>query len=210
MPMAAQRKVEPLILVRSSDRIFITGASGSGKTRLLSRVLIPTFAHFPVVLDPKGDFPAIKGVERTSKYRPGRAQILHIPRREQSVQVWETVIDRVLDRGNQTLVIDDIYAINGGNANPRPNLLWAISGGRSIGVPTWVGVQRPARLPVSVLSESEHYFIFPLRHAEDVKTIAANTSPNVAAKMPGLGEHDFIYYRTRPPRKLIIVPGNVW
>ena len=191
------------------DRVFIVGASGSGKTRLLSKRLIPAFANFPVILDPKGDFPPIRGIPRTAKYEKGRAQTIHIPRRQQSPDAWEKIIDQVLDRGNHTLIIDDIYAINGGNANPKPNLLWAISGGRGIGVPTWVGCQRPSRLPVSVLSESEHYFVFPLRYDDDIKTIAANTDPRVKTWMPRLGEHDAIYYKAVPPRRLVVLRAGV-
>lgn len=218
--MAANRTVEfERITIRHSgkmhDRVFVVGPSGSGKTRLLHRVLIPHYSYFPVILDPKGDFPRTywrgREIMRTPQYEAGRAQIIHVPRRQQSPAVWEEIIDRVLDRGNHTLVVDDIYGINGGSPHPKPNLLWAISGGRSIGVPVFVGCQRPSRLPVSVLSESEHYFVFPMRHEDDIKTVAANTDPRVRDWVPRLNEHDMIYVRLAPkPTKMVVLQEGTW
>jgi hypothetical protein len=209
--MATQpRKPRALIDIRPTDRVFITGASGSGKTRLLARELIPRYAVYPpVILDPKGDFPPVKDthgkpIPRVESYRKGQAQVLSVPRREQSPAMWESLIDCILDYGNQTLIVDDMYAINGGSVHPKPNMLWAISGGRSIGCPVYVGCQRPSRLPVSVLSESEHYFIFPLRHAPDRKAIEANTAPSVGVWLPRLGEHDYVYFRAVPPRRTVV------
>jgi hypothetical protein len=73
------------------------------------------------------------------------------------------LVEWVLARGYTTLYLDELYAWQFRGSEPLPALWAAITRGRELGVEVWASTQRPYRIPMAMLSEAEHYYVFRLR-----------------------------------------------
>jgi hypothetical protein len=72
----------------------------------------------------------------------------------------------VYERRHTRLYVDEAYALLGGT-HPSFHLQACLSRGRERGISTIIATQRPKRIPLITLSESEHIYIFRLNLAED-------------------------------------------
>lgn len=175
--------------IRRNDRALFVGATGSGKTTL-AKALMWQQRHV-MVLDPKRTFalpPETGAVTITEEsrgsrktveewdgpepliYRPG-LDVLNDP---DSVDWW---FWHVFARGNTLAYIDEAAMVTSGATLPR-GYAACIQLGRERGVGTWHATQRPSRVPIVLLSESEHVFAFRLRHPDDAERIAKYTDPS--------------------------------
>jgi hypothetical protein len=203
------------ILIRPDDRVFIVGATGTGKTTIVQTLL----ARRPwvVILDPKHQFSLRSNARRTSTrgdktefvtsdlrkainfdeptpiiYRPGLLEC-----KRGCPEFWEWI----WQRENTVVYVDEVIAVS-----PAVNIPLAygrcIQMGRSKNIGVWSATQRPARIPINLMSEAEHYIAFELRNPADIKRVAEFTDP-VVLQDRATG-HDFWYYsvRQRIPMKL--------
>lgn len=120
-------------------------------------------------------------------------------------QLFDYVIKQSFDVGYFTAYIDELYALV-----PHPakipecvSLLWTRGGGNRIGA--WACVQRPSRIPLFVITELEHLFVFKLKNADDRKRawdfVGINPPlPNV----PNVDEHGFYYYSDFTPNNQVL------
>lgn len=92
-------------------------------------------------------------------YRPSADEL-------QSGEAQERFFRWVFARGYTTLYIDEVYAVTESGAI-NPGLHACITRGRESYVETWCAMQRPAWIPMVVLSESEQAYIFKLRMRDD-------------------------------------------
>lgn len=188
----------------SSDRGIVIGQTGSGKTYFMRQLLLP--AKRLVVVDPKGtlghdqssggnwylerwDRSAIKDLK---KGRPIRTRI--------PPQVWDNprynpysrYLKRVYDAGNVILYIDE----NNGLVPPRkpaPYYLNAIyTRGRELGIGAWTASQRPAFIPLEVLTEAQWFFLFRVMLDEDRRRMSGLMGPDVMEEIPDT--YGFWYY----------------
>lgn len=176
--------------IRRNDRALFVGATGSGKTTL-AKALMYQQRHVAVI-DPKRtfDLPAETGRVITSDrrvveswdgpepiiYRPG-AELIEDPESADWFFWWAYL------RGNTLVYVDEASRVIRGS-NPPPGYAACIQLGRERGVGTWHATQRPARVPIVLLSESEHIFSFRLRHPEDAARIADYTDPYTLERQP--------------------------
>lgn len=121
-----------------------------------------------------------------------------------SPDVFDYVVHESFEHGYYTAYIDELYALV-----PRPNkipdsvtMLWTRGGGNHIGA--WACVQRPARIPLFVITELEHLFVFKLMNKEDRKRAwdfvgFDDPLPNV----PNVDRHGFYYYSTLQADKCV-------
>jgi CheY-like chemotaxis protein len=193
-----QRAVLDELLPGHTDRAVFVGQTGSGKTTL-AEVLLRS-RPWVVVLD-------IKGTLGWDGYRLVR-RILHLPARPQdaprviyrpvpaelrSSSVLDALAWWVYERGNTTLYVDELYGYLEPFGGSVPAGLHAcLTRGRERGVEVWCSTQRPFRIPLSVLSESEHVYVFRLRVREDRRRIEEVTGleEERIAKLP---KHHFYY-----------------
>lgn len=192
------------INIRRSDRMFVVGTTGSGKSYLLRKLAAPL--PYVVVVDPKHQWdwedtrPAGSRGLVTSKleevmdweepepvvYRPG-----YVEAREGIPEffLW------VFLRGNTLVVIDEVMSLLSSPSVLPRDFGIVIQQGRSRNIGLWMATQRPSRIPIPVLSESEHHCIFRLRHPNDLRRMAEYTDP-IVEQRPARG-HQFWYYNDR-------------
>ncbi len=186
------------LLPGATDRAVFVGQTGSGKTTL-ARVLLRS-RPWVVVLDVKGTLAwrEYKLVRRL-KHLPARPEeaprVIYRPTHEElrSESVMDALAWWVYERGNTTLYVDELYGylepFGGGIA---PGLHACLTRGRERGVEVWCSTQRPFRIPLSVLSESEHVYVFRLKVREDRRRVEEVTGidEELIARLP---KHHFYY-----------------
>ena len=176
--------------VRRNDRALFVGATGSGKTTL-AKALMWDQRHV-AVLDPKRTFTLPPQANATTTedpdvvlswegpepiiYRPG-LDVLTDP---DSVDWW---FWWVYERKNTLAYIDEAAMVTQGAKLPR-GYAACIQLGRERGVGTWHATQRPARVPLVLLTESEHIFAFRLRHPDDQLRIADYSDRHTLERQP--------------------------
>jgi DNA helicase HerA-like ATPase len=183
------------ILIRSNERMFLCGKTGSGKTFAAKYILKP-FNRL-VVLDVKDQLqdwnlaPWDREARRLLKSgQPIRTRVV-VPIGKDPAEVWDGIFEDVLSSGNCHLYIDEMYGVVPPNTQASP-LLWAvITRGRSMGIGTTSASQRPAWVPLVALSESEHFFVFRLTLDEDRKRMSNFMGPAVLGT---IGDKHGVYY----------------
>lgn len=189
------------VRIKRNDRAFFVGATGSGKTTLAKALMygIPNVA----IIDPKRtfDLPESWGAVITSDrefveawddespliYRPG-AEMLKDP---ESMDWW---FQWIFERGNTLAFVDEAMLLTRGT-NPPLYYAACIQQGRELGIGMWSATQRPARVPIVLLSESEHVFAFRLRNPDDRRRVADYTDYAIMDKEAR--DHGFYYYNDR-------------
>ena len=173
------------ITIKDSDRVFFTGKTGPGKT-YAARFITRSYPRL-IVLDPKGTLggpewgldPWDKESRRSLKNgRPVRARVT-VPFGAEVEEVWEDVFFRVYQAGNCTLYIDEVYGVVLPGTKPSPGLTGIWTRGRELGVGAYAASQRPVWVPLFILTESEHFFMFRLALAEDKQRMSAFMGPQV-------------------------------
>jgi hypothetical protein len=188
----------------STDRGIVIGQTGSGKTYFMRQLLLPI--RRLVVCDAKGtlDGPQASGgnwhLEPWNKstvrdLRKGRPVRIRIPPQlweNPRVNPWSAKLKRVYDAGDCVLYIDE----NNGVTPPRrpaPYYLNAIyTRGRELGIGAWTASQRPAFIPLEVISEAQWFFLFRVLLDEDRRRMAGFMGSDVMREIPDT--YGFWYY----------------
>src|SRR5574337_1208442 len=165
------------LIPRRTDRALFVGQTGSGKTTLARNLL--RARRYVVVLDSKGT------LDWTPEYRIVRtlrelfdldverdARIIMRPSYADMMdgEFLEEFFDYIYRRRNTTVYVDELAAVS--TATIFPDALGAcIMRGREHGIEVWAGCQRPSRVPLIALSESENVYAFRLKMPDDRKRI---------------------------------------
>lgn len=212
-------ELQSVVDIQPTDRAVLVGRTGSGKSEL-AKALLVQYEHV-IVIDEKKDFGTrydygrrrwIDGrlprqVEATTpdqvqELADERARtntvyspIVYQPDEEYwNPAAYDEVFLTVYRRGHTTLYVDEVYSVLKGMLAPK----WyraILTRGRSLGIRTIQATQRPHRIPIEILSESEHYMMFALRHAADVDRMAELMGDEVLN--PLRNEHSFYYLNIR-------------
>lgn len=201
--MSANASLLSVIRIKPTERAVIVGKTGSGKTTLAT-ALVNTYHHV-FAWDIKGELDLLGAhevkdpQELESKKVRDWDRIVYRPEPEFDTEDWnEAVLAWVYDRKNTTLYIDEIYALM--RRSQAPEWYRAIlTRGRSRRIRTISCTQRPAWIPLAVLSEAEHYVCFELNLLEDRKRMAALMGEEV---MQEPEEYSFWYSNSKQKPKL--------
>lgn len=180
-------------LPKSDERVVFIGPTGSGKTWLAQRIL--SKYQQVVVIDGKHDHrtwgkwernkavlkaDSLKSLERSMNemkeqggavlYRPPTAHL-----RAANVEALDQVFELAFNRGRTIVYIDDLVLLarNSAAFAKLPSYQDCVTCGRSKGVAIWSSIQRPARVPLIAMTESEHQFAFYLRNGDDRDVVKA-------------------------------------
>lgn len=189
------------IKIRTDQRIFSCGRTGSGKSYLAAHVLRTT--RRLAVLDGKGTLSAWDYTH--ADLNPAALRSLKKPDEEVRVRVvapltvdpgdfWGGVFFSLFHAGNVLVYIDEIYALVEPGAKPPPEMTAIYTRGRELGVGVWGTSQRPMWVPLFCMSEADHFFAFRLSLEEDRRRVAAFMGEEVEAKI--LDKHGFFYSST--------------
>lgn len=166
------------LTVRSDERAFIAGRTGSGKT-FFCRYLTASSRRL-VVLDPKGMLtraidPAWKLDEWSEKGRkallegdPCRLRVGYPDDGD-----WEPYLADTFKAGNVLIYVDEMYGVVPPGKQAPKSLTAAWTRGRQLGVGVVSATQRPAWVPLFAMSEADWFFIFRLTLEEDRRRLAS-------------------------------------
>jgi len=188
---------ETTITLRSHERVFFCGRTGSGKTFAAEHLTRPLPRL--VVLDPKGTLGNwnLEPWDRDARRRlrngdPIRTRVV-VPFGAAAEEVWDEALFEIYAGGNCTAYIDESYGVTDPGAKPSRNLTSLWTRGRELRVGAWASSQRPVWVPLFEISEADHLFVFRLTLEEDRRRIAAFVGPEALEVIREL--HGVIYSR---------------
>lgn len=193
-----------LVKMGRNDRGALIGATGTGKTYLARFLIEDVDKPHSVVYDTKPseaiaewDHEFIESIDELQEIDPGKQRrVIYRPSRFEmrDVVVQDKFFEWVYVNGSRRVFIDEAGSIAGGS-NPGYNLQDCLTRGREKGVSTLVGTQRPARIPVVLMSEAEHYYIFRLNWPYDREKVTELTGGNITVRdQLTLNEYEFFYF----------------
>jgi len=154
------------------ERAVIMGMTGSGKTVLAEQLLkhrrfvvVHDFKHSPSISKWNGYkqytklSDLIRAKEEKLIYTPDHTEI-------ENEEIINAFFRWIFERRNTTLYVDEVYGVC---PNGRAPFYYnsCIVQGRELGISVFSSTQRPKRIPQTVLSESDNYYVFRLLLPDD-------------------------------------------
>lgn len=178
--------------VKNGARGAIIGQTGTGKS-FLARRLLPKNGPLAII-DPKRQFecdlPVFESVKAIHFRRPKR--FIYRPKPEEFLDLsrLSEVYKYCYEKGGFFVYTDDAVGVIDRNKYPQ-YLAICYQMGRQKGLTMLSSFQRPARVPLFLVSESSQFYCFRLTLGNDVKTVQEycyGYTPDLADM------HTFSYY----------------
>ena len=196
--------------IRSDQRVFFVGKTGSGKTYSARALLSSADIVRLVVVDAKGTFDPGQWraelcpiAKLSDRMRDDEYRLIIRPTPDEFGEVG-----RVLAAERDYIVyIDEMYYLFQSGAQSKMLADWQAlwTRGRELKIGVWCGVQRPSRIPLFAMSEADHYFVFRLSMREDRQRIAEIIG---LENLPGVKtRYGFLY--AEPGREIYRLYGEV-
>ena len=204
--------------IGKNDRAILIGATGCGKTLLVRFLMNDPAKPYSVVYDTKGlisspmlqkpqdrwlDYKVYTNfdmlIESQKKRLEEEPRVIYRPpvEEERDYRAQDEFFEWIYDRWYTRVYVDEAYSILGGT-NPSQYLQACLSRGRERGISTVISTQRPARIPVITMSESEHIFVFRLNAATDRARAAELIDVDAREFHPAnLKDYQFFYFNAR-------------
>ena len=182
--------------IRATDRLFIVGPTGTGKTTLMAQFVSQLPAYWTAFgIDPKPARDMKKMFPRTLT-RPeqvipfrGKGRI-HKPTFARGA--YDDFLEEIWQRQLCTLVIDDLRLVMLHGSTDHLESLLVAGRERQIGV--WSSMQRPIDL-LELITEAEWIVSFGLQMRKDRERIAERGFDADAAFSQLKSDHDFLMHR---------------
>lgn len=176
-----------------TERMLIVGTTGCGKTTLADHLLEAAKYETILVIDPKCMFGGKKGKEgyemvrspaQLRRMRKGDHRIQFRPDEKHST-VWDydEVYRWAYRRRDVMVYTDETFAVMNRSYSPD-GLRACITQGRELGVGMIFATQRPKGIDLRILTESEVFAMFALRHKDDRKRVAEFMGEEVMSPLP--------------------------
>lgn len=196
------------IKLKSNDRVFVAGKTGSGKSFLIKYILTG-YPGKVIVYDEKNSFDLdnYRIVRNLSEFYLALDEydkikfvpdIQSIINDEDKLTLLENIFYHIYIAKNCLLVIDEAYSIFR-SALDIPQWFKAIlTRGRERNVGVICLTQRPAHIPVFVYSEAEHFFVFRLLTKNDISKLEAIFGDAIK-EIRLLGQYEYLYTNVSRP-----------
>jgi hypothetical protein len=99
----------------------------------------------------------------------------------------------IYERKYTRLYIDEATSVCYSSSKAPRYLTAVLNRGRERGISTLTATQRPSGVPMNILSESEHYYVFRTLLPQDQDRIKAITGISIEDQL-GLKDHEFFYF----------------
>jgi len=201
------------IVPGSTDRVFVCGTTGSGKSTGLKKLMAVEYGKKQIILfDTKADpiwgnlrAPVVTDAISLPRYSdPDRYPLVIY--RPSGVElrdkgILDAVCEWIYQRGHTMTVFDEVTQV-AQDTDPGYGFLDLYSRGRVRGCLTIAATQRPKRIPLVVYTEAEHFFVFALKYDKDRQHVASFTDPQLLEKPPG--KYQCWHYSTSTDRVLLL------
>jgi hypothetical protein len=179
------------IQIRNNERVAFIGATGSGKT-LLAMYLLSGLNRV-VVIDPKHTF-HLSGykVGWRLPLTSGEFHLVIRPGQNDDERLAGFLL-RLMRAGSVTIYCDEAATTSDIFPETVAALTEISRTGRENHVALWCTMQRPRRVPLTMLTETESFFVFSVRSKDDRDYIRGYTGDEVNKKLP---RFVFWYFRT--------------
>lgn len=192
-------------MINSNEHVFVAGMTQSGKTYLMKKYLmnveVPVF-----VLATKGVF-EWKEIPKKLQVRvhkfddlvkikivPGIKIIYEPIFEELNVDYYNEFFKYCYQLRNNIIVVDEAMQVA---PSSKSLPLWykgVLTRGMELNVGCWSLSQRPANIPIQIITESTHYFIFKLNAISDRKRLVDYTGYKEFLTIPKT--YNFWYFNT--------------
>ena len=201
-------KIIDTLEIGTNDRVSIFGKTGAGKTFFSKNWLLPHYSHY-VFWDIKHENNdvlhdiIVSTPKELKKEIVKNNRILYQPRKPND-EDFNEVCEIIFNSGNMALYVDESAFVS----TPSKILYWhkvLITQGRSYGSGIVNVSQRPRDIHNTLISESEHLFIFVLSLETDIMKLKYQIG-DAADEISALQEHYFIYYSVRTNKSFLFKP----
>jgi len=186
-------------VIRASDRLLVTGRTGSGKS-YLARKIFEASPTPRLLIDPKDGETTAYAVTFSDPSRlPDSPVARFVPRDPLDLDAYDRLYGSVFVSGPRTVWLDEARYAAPANGIP-PNVGRVVTQGRSKGIGHIACTQRPVWFAPELLSEAEHVITFATSHPRDLDTISGvlSMAPRRFGSLLGeLSTHGFTWYDVR-------------
>lgn len=159
--------------IPKGHRGAIVGQTGTGKS-VLARNILPKTGNL-IIVDPKGmfdypDMPVYTSISAIKFQKPKRFIFRYKPNDFGNIQKLNEVYKYAYDRGNTFVYTDDVIGIMDKTRYPK-YLAICYQMGRQKNVTMLSTFQRPAWLPLFLMTECDKFYLFRVTMKEDINRI---------------------------------------
>lgn len=196
------------------EHLTAIAPTGAGKTTLFENLM--PYRKYSIMLGTKPEDPLYRSIIRRHGYvrvqsihevKPWMDKILLWPKQQGTIELtmraqkkaFMDALDVIVTHGGWTVWVDECKYISE-MLHLRTQLTYCLEQLRSINATVICGAQRPAWLPLSVLSSSSHAFLWKSTYRDDAKRLAdigGVDAKAISAELATLGKHEFLYVHTR-------------
>ena len=198
---------------RQGEHLAAIAPTGAGKTTLF-RELMP-YRGYSIFLGTKLDDSlyrdiikdGFRRVDSIDEIKPWDKQVILWPKprktiretRANQARVFRRALDTIANQGGWTVWVDECKYM-AQQLRLGDELTFCLEQLRSINSTVICGAQRPTWLPLSVLSNSTHVFLWKSVNRDDARRLSdvgGVDAKELSEHAKRLGDHEFLYVRTR-------------